>query len=129
MKQALLTLLLGIVGLSSFAQQDTTAKHKIDTIRIGGITIIKTDSDKRKEIRVVDTTGIQVSIDTLKVGGLTIIGKGISESINEVGKALGNLKGLNALGEWKDNGNKTLDMQKKKKPKNLDYLMESKSKF
>ena len=119
MKQALLTLLLGMVGLTSFAQEDTATKQKIDTIRIGGITIIKTDSDKRKEIRVVDTTGIQVSIDTLKVGGLTIIGKGISESINEVGKALGNLKGLNALGEWKDIGNKTLDMLKKKKPKKV----------
>ncbi len=119
MKQTLLTFLLGIFGMLSFAQQDTTTKQKVDTIRVGGITIIKTDSDKRKEIRVVDTTDIQVSIDTLKVGGLTIIGKGISQSINEVGKALGNLKGLNALGELKDIGDKTLDMLKKKKPKKL----------
>ena len=119
MKQTLLTFLLGIFGLFSFAQQDTTTKQKVDTIRVGGITIIKTDSDKRKEIRVVDTTGIQVSIDTLKVGGLTIIGKGISQSINEVGKALENLKGLSAFGELKDIGDKTLDMLKKKKPKKV----------
>ena len=117
MKQALLTFLLGIFGMCSFAQQDSTTKQKVDTIRVGGITIIKTDSDKRKEIRVVDTTGIQVSIDTLKVGGLTIIGKGISQSINEVGKALENLNGLSALGELKDIGDKTLDLLKKKKLK------------
>ncbi len=71
-----------------------------DTIRIGGMTIVRSGEDKRKEIRI-DTVIIKrdtsyslkrdsmmITADTLKVGSITIISKGIKKGLSDINESL-----------------------------------------
>lgn len=71
-----------------------------DTIRIGGMTIVRSGEDKRKEIRI-DTVIIKrdtsyslkrdsmmITVDTLKVGSITIISKGLKKGLQEINESL-----------------------------------------
>jgi hypothetical protein len=88
MKQLVLVCAASLFFLSSYAQQDTTGVRKeIPVIKIGGMTIKTSGSSNKK-----DTTPVSSDkIDTIKVGGVTVIGKGISNGINEIGKAINGL--------------------------------------
>ena len=88
MKQLLMLCAASLIYLSSVAQQDTTGVRKpIPNIKIGGMTIQTSGNGDKK-----DTTPVSSDkIDTIKVAGLTVIGKGISNGINEIGKAINGL--------------------------------------
>ena len=88
MKQMLMLCAASLLYLSSVAQQDTTGVRKpIPIIKIGGMTIQTSGNGDKK-----DTTPVSSDkIDTIKVAGLTVIGKGLSNGINEIGKALNGL--------------------------------------
>ena len=87
MKHLFLVYAASLFFLSSYAQQDTTGVRKpIPIIKIGGMTIQTSGSDKKDTIPAPAD-----KIDTIKVAGLTVIGKGISNGINEIGKALNGL--------------------------------------
>ncbi len=62
------------IALFGFSQTDTTGKkigkEKVDTIRIGNITIINKDGKEEE-----DSTTNKEKIDTIKVGGIIIINK------------------------------------------------------
>ncbi len=91
MNKAVVIILFTLVSSYSFAQQDTgKIRNKIDTIKVGGMTILKSASEKSIEIEVSDMT-IQ-GVDTVKVGGVTIIGKGLYQRIDELTQALQSLK-------------------------------------
>ena len=96
MKKVLVSVVLSSIAVFSFAQQDTSKmKSKVDTLKVGGMTILKSAEDKRVEIKVSDTSILP--IDTIKVGGITVIGKGLSQSIDELTEALRSLKGAGTL--------------------------------
>lgn len=90
-------------------QKDSASIRKIDTIRVGGMTIIKSIDDQRKEIFISDSSIKRA--DTLKFGTITIIGKDISKRVDEITKSVERLD-LSKLGDLKD---KLL----KKKPKKV----------
>jgi len=112
MKHVAMAVLLGSLSLKGWSQQvDSTLRRKIDTIKVGGITIIKSMEDNRKEIFISDSS-IKKS-DTLKFGTITIIGKDISKHLENLsqkveGIDLSKLGGqiadidLSKLGELKD---------------------------
>ena len=112
MKHVAMAVLLGSLSLKGWSQQvDSTLRRKIDTIKVGGITIIKSMEDNRKEIFISDSS-IKKS-DTLKFGTITIIGKDISKQLENLsqkveGIDLSKLGGqiadidLSKLGELKD---------------------------
>jgi hypothetical protein len=110
MKHIAIAMLLGSFSLKGLAQQnDSIIIKKIDTIKVGGMTIIKSMRDNRKEIFIADTS-IRKS-DTLKFGTITIIGKDIGKKVDELTKKVEGID-LSKLGEIKD---KLL----KKKPKKV----------
>ena len=84
MKHVAVALLLGMLSTQVMAQTDTVNLKKGTTImKIGNMTIIKpvaADSSK--------TDTLKIGVDTLKMGSLIIVGKGISEGISKLGKAL-----------------------------------------
>lgn len=49
MKRIVLALCATAIAMSSFAQTDTTGKEKADTIKVGGMIIIKKDGDNNKD--------------------------------------------------------------------------------
>lgn len=110
MKHVAIAMLLGSFSLKGLAQQnDSIIIKKIDTIKVGGMTIIKSMGDNRKEIFIADTS-IRKS-DTLKFGTITIIGKDIGKKVDELTKKVEDID-LSKLAELKD---KLL----KKKPKKV----------
>ena len=84
MKHVAVALLLGVLSTQVIAQTDTTKLKKGTTIMtIGNMTIIKpNEADSSK------TDTLKIGMDTLKMGSLIIVGKGISEGISKLGKAL-----------------------------------------
>jgi hypothetical protein len=100
MKHVAIAMLLGSFSLKGLAQQtDSIIIKKIDTIKVGGMTIIKSMGDNRKEIFINDST-IRSS-DTIKFGSITVIGKDISRQVDELKKAVEGLD-LSKLGDLKD---------------------------
>ena len=88
MKQIVMLCAASLMYLSTVAQQDTTGTKKpIPIIKIGGMTIQTSGSSDKKD--TIPAPGDK--IDTIKVAGLTVIGKGISNGINEIGKAINGL--------------------------------------
>ncbi|MFN6375576.1 MAG: outer membrane beta-barrel protein [Chitinophagia bacterium] len=100
MKHVAIAMLLGSFSLKGLAQQtDSIIIKKIDTIKVGGMTIIKSMGDNRKEIFIADTS-IRKS-DTIKFGTITIIGKDIGKKVDELTKKVEDID-LSKLGELKD---------------------------
>jgi hypothetical protein len=67
MKRSLLALLAIGIALSSFAQTDTAAPQKADTIRIGGMIIIKKpgrDNSERREVIISNKRSSRTNIST-----------------------------------------------------------------
>jgi len=84
MKHVAVAFLLGILSTQVMAQTDTTKVKKGTTImKIGNMTIIKPN-----EAETVKTDTLKIGVDTLKMGSLIIVGKGISEGIGKLGKAI-----------------------------------------
>lgn len=109
MKKEIVFVVFTMISLFSYAQQDTSSKKpRLDTIKVGGMTILKSVDDRRVEIKVTDT--LTPAIDTIKIGELTLIGKGISKSVDEVGEILKSLKGA---------GTTLNGIAQKKKPKKV----------
>lgn len=119
MKHVAIAMLLGSFSLKGMGQQkDSTIIRKIDTIKVGGMTIIKSIEDNRKEIFIADTS-IRKS-DTIKFGTITIIGKDISKKVDELTKKVEEID-LSKLGDLKDLS-KIKDIKDKlikKKPKKI----------
>jgi hypothetical protein len=108
MKHVVVTLLLGVLSTQVMAQTDTTKLKKGTTIiKIGNMTIVKpNEADTSK------TDSLKIGEDTLKMGSLMIVGKGISEGINKLGKAI---EGVDV----KKIAETAADVLKKKKPKKV----------
>lgn len=110
MKHVAFAVLLSTFSFTAMAQQsDSIIIKKIDTIKVGGMTIIKSMGDNRKEIFIADSS-ISKS-DTLKFGTITVIGKDIGKKVEELTKKVEGLD-LSVLGDLKE---KLL----KKKPKKV----------
>jgi hypothetical protein len=83
MKHVAMAVLLGSLSIKGWSQQvDSSLRRKIDTIKVGGMTIIKSVDDNRKEIFIADSS-IRRS-DTIKFGSITIIGKDISKNLESL---------------------------------------------
>ena len=108
MKHVAVALLLGVLSTQVMAQTDTTKLKKGTTIiKIGNMTIVKpneAEASKRDTLKIGE--------DTLKIGGLIIVGKGISEGVNKLGKAI---EGIDV----KKIAETASDVLKKKKPKKV----------
>jgi hypothetical protein len=103
-----MTLLLGVLSTQVMAQTDTVNLKKGTTImKIGNMTIIKPNQPDSSK-----TDTLKIGVDTLKMGGLIIVGKGISEGVSKLGKAL---EGV----DLKKVGEVTAHVLKKKKPKKV----------
>jgi hypothetical protein len=108
MKHVVVTLLLGVLSTQVMAQTDTTKLKKgTAIIKIGNMTIMKPDSDSTHK-----TDTLKIGQDTVKMGSLIIVGKGVSEGISKLGKAI---EGL----DLKKVGEVAADVLKKKKPKKV----------
>ena len=108
MKHVVMTLLLGVLSTQVMAQTDTVNLKKGTTImKIGNMTIIKPNQPDSSK-----TDTLKIGVDTLKMGGLIIVGKGISEGVSKLGKAL---EGV----DLKKVGEVAADVLKKKKPKKV----------
>ena len=108
MKHVIMTLLLGVLSTQVMAQTDTVNLKKGTTImKIGNMTIIKPNQPDSSK-----TDTLKIGVDTLKMGGLIIVGKGISEGVSKLGKAL---EGV----DLKKVGEVTAHVLKKKKPKKV----------
>lgn len=108
MKHAVVTLLLGVLSTQVMAQTDTTkSKGGTAIIKIGNMTIMKPDSASTHK-----TDTLKIGEDTVKMGSLIIVGKGVSEGISKLGKAI---EGL----DLKKVGEAAADVLKKKKPKKV----------
>ncbi len=108
MKHVVVTLLLGILSTQMMAQTDTVNLKKGTTImKIGNMTIIKPNQPDSSK-----TDTLKIGADTLKMGGLIIVGKGISEGVNKLGKAI---EGI----DIKKIAETASDVLKKKKPKKV----------
>jgi hypothetical protein len=108
MKHVAMALLLGVLSTQGMAQEDS-AKVKKGTaiIKIGNMTIMKPDTDAAHK-----TDTLKIGEDTVKMGGLVIVGKGVSEGINKLGKAI---EGL----DLKKIGDVATDVLKKKRLKKV----------
>jgi hypothetical protein len=108
MKHVAVALLLGVLSTQVMAQTDTTKLKKGTTIiKIGNMTIVKPN-----EAETSKTDSLKVKEDTLKMGSLIIVGKGISEGVNKLGKAI---EGI----DIKKIAETASDVLKKKKPKKV----------
>ena len=108
MKHLAVALLLGVVSMQVMAQTDTTKLKKGTTIiKIGNMTIVKPNEPEASK-----TDSSKIGEDTLKMGSLMIVGKGISEGINKLGKAIEGVD-LKKIAETAS------DVLKKKKPKKV----------
>lgn len=108
MKHVVVTLLLGVLSTQMMAQTDTTKSKKgTAIIKIGNMTIVKPN-----EAETGKTDSLKTGEDTLKMGSLMIVGKGISEGMNKLGKAIEGVD-LKKIAET------AADVLKKKKPKKV----------
>lgn len=108
MKQLVMVLLLGVLSTQMMAQTDTTKSKKGTTIiKIGNMTIVKPN-----EAETAKSDSLKIGVDTLKMGSLMIVGKGISEGIDKLGKAIEGVD-LKKIAETAS------DVLKKKKPKKV----------
>ena len=108
MKHVVMALLLGVLSTQVMAQTDTVNLKKGTTImKIGNMTIIKPNQPDSSK-----TDTLKIGVDTLKMGGLSSVGKGISEGVSKLGKAL---EGV----DLKKVGEVAADVLKKKKPKKV----------
>lgn len=108
MKHAVVTLLLGVLSTQGMAQEDSSkVKKGTAIIKIGNMTIMKPDSASTHK-----TDTLKIGEDTVKMGSLIIVGKGVSEGISKLGKAI---EGL----DLKKVGEVAADVLKKKKPKKV----------
>ena len=108
MKHVVVTLLLGMLSTQVMAQTDTVNLKKGTTImKIGNMTIIKPNQPDSSK-----TDSLKTGEDTLKMGSLIIVGKGISEGINKLGKAIEGAD-LKKIAETAS------EVLKKKKPKKV----------
>lgn len=108
MKHVAVALLLGVLSTQVMAQTDTVNLKKGTTImKIGNMTIIKPNQPDSSK-----TDTLKIGADTLKMGGLIIVGKGISEGVNKLGKAI---EGI----DIKKIAETASDVLKKKKPKKV----------
>ena len=108
MKHVAVALLLGVLSTQVMAQTDTTKLKKGTTImKIGNMTIVKPN-----EAETSKADSLKVKEDTLKMGNLIIVGKGISEGVNKLGKAI---EGI----DIKKIAETASDVLKKKKPKKV----------
>jgi len=108
MKHVAVALLLGVLSTQVMAQTDTTKLKKGTTImKIGNMTIVKPN-----EAETSKADSLKVKEDTLKMGNLIIVGKGISEGVNKLGKAI---EGI----DIKKITETASDVLKKKKPKKV----------
>lgn len=108
MKHVVVTLLLGVLSMQLMAQTDTTKLKKgTAIIKIGNMTIVKPN-----EAETSKTDSLKTGEDTLKMGSLMIVGKGISEGMNKLGKAI---EGV----DFKKIAETATDVLKKKKPKKV----------
>jgi hypothetical protein len=108
MKHVAVALLLGVLSTQVMAQTDTTKLKKGTTIiKIGNMTIVKPN-----EAETSKTDSLKVKEDTLKMGSLIIVGKGISEGVNKLGKAIEGIV-IKKIAETAS------DVLKKKKPKKV----------
>ena len=108
MKHVVVTLLLGVLSTQLMAQTDTTKLKKgTAIIKIGNMTIVKPN-----EAETSKTDSLKTGEDTLKMGSLMIVGKGISEGMNKLGKAI---EGV----DFKKIAETATDVLKKKKPKKV----------
>ena len=108
MKHVVVTLLLGVLSTQLMAQTDTTKLKKgTAIIKIGNMTIVKPN-----EAETSKTDSLKTGEDTLKMGSLMIVGKGISEGMNKLGKAI---EGV----DFKKIAETASDVLKKKKPKKV----------
>jgi hypothetical protein len=90
------------------AQTDTTKLKKgTAIIKIGNMTIVKPN-----EAETSKTDSLKTGEDTLKMCSLMIVGKGISEGMNKLGKAI---EGV----DFKKIAETATDVLKKKKPKKV----------
>lgn len=108
MKHVVVTLLLGVLSTQGMAQEDSSkVKKGTAIIKIGNMTIMKPDSASTHK-----TDTLKIGEDTVKMGSLIIVGKGVSEGISKLGKAI---EGL----DLKKVGEVAADVLKKKKPKKV----------
>lgn len=108
MKHVAVALLLGMLSTQVMAQTDTVNLKKGTTImKIGNMTIIKPNQPDSSK-----TDSLKTGEDTLKMGSLMIVGKGISEGINKLGKAIEGAD-LKKIAETAS------EVLKKKKPKKV----------
>ena len=108
MKHVIVTLLLGVLSTQGMAQEDSSkVKKGTAIIKIGNMTIMKPDSASAHK-----TDTLKIGEDTVKMGSLIIVGKGVSEGISKLGKAI---EGL----DLKKVGEVAADVLKKKKPKKV----------
>ena len=108
MKHVVVTLLLGVLSTQLMAQTDTTKLKKgTAIIKIGNMTIVKPN-----EAETSKTDSLKTGEDPLKLGSLMIVGKGISEGMNKLGKAIEGVD-LKKIAET------ATDVLKKKKPKKV----------
>lgn len=108
MKHVAVALLLGVLSTQVMAQTDTVNLKKGTTImKIGNMTIIKPNQPDSSK-----TDTLKIGADTLKMGSLIIVGKGISEGVNKLGKAI---EGI----DIKKIAETASDVLKKKKPKKV----------
>jgi hypothetical protein len=118
MKHVAVALLLGILSTQVMAQTDTTKLKKGTTImKIGNMTIIKPNEAESSK-----TDTLKIGEDTLKVGSMIIVGKGISEGISKLGKALEGVdfkKITDDAVDIKKIAETATDLLKKKKPKKV----------
>jgi hypothetical protein len=109
MKKVVVLVILISISLCSYAQQDTgMVSKKLDTIKVGSMNILKSGDGKPIDGRGSDT--LSPSIDTIKVGSITVIGKGLSQGLDQVVKALESLKSTTTM---------KFDLVKKKKLKKV----------
>ena len=108
MKYVIVTLLLGVLSTQVMAQTDTTKLKKGTVImKIGNMTIVKPNESATSK-----TDTLKIGEDTLKMGNMIIVGKGISEGINKLGKAIEGVD-LKKIAET------ATDVLKKKRPKKV----------
>jgi len=117
MKHVAVALLLGMLSTQVMAQTDTVNLKKGTTImKIGNMTIIKPNQPDSSK-----TDTLKIGADTLKMGSLIVVGKGISEGVSKLGKALEGVDFKDAVQgvDIKKIAETASDLLKKKKPKKV----------
>jgi hypothetical protein len=85
MKHAGIALFSLLFLIQVHAQSDTSSPKKVDTIRVGGMTIIRSEGNNQNELKKSDS--LVVISDTMKIGSITIIGKDITKRFGDLSKS------------------------------------------